>query len=239
MDRRLRKISGPVAYTSFNLLGHKLHIFGDRHDKLTLCDKCSLDCLYIPDLLQYIVERAVDEREQIDIFLEIPFQIEGVWNRKTVDTVLYDVLDQFPNCFTYDKSQCKYLPYVRFHYADIRQHMKHSSILPNLLTILIDVRAREFDNDVRPYYYTIEKIEWFFKHHPWMIFDIYIGKNDGKSLLESAIKHFDFDYVFRILSPEFFQTFKKGMKIHKIRYSLLQLEPWQAKPANLIPVDGN
>ena len=29
-----------------------------------------------------------------------------------------------------------------------------------------------------------------------------------------------------MLSPELFQTFKKGMKIHKIRYSLLQLEPW-------------
>ena len=161
-EARFNKISGPVSYYYFNSQGHKLHIFGDRHNKTNLCTICEDGCMLIQDLIKYVADQAFEEEKYVDVFLEIPFQLEGEWDRKNHPTVLYDIHDTFKECFRYNKSKCNYLPYVRFHYADIRQHMEHSSTLINLISIAFLVRLKYMSKDIRPYYYILNGIKEMF-----------------------------------------------------------------------------
>ena len=220
------RISGPVSYYYFDdIYGHKLHIFGDRHDKANLCTDCYDDCVLIQDLIKRFADEAVLTKQYIDVFLEIPYQLAEEWKRRDVPTVLYDVYDAFKDCFRHDKRTCNYLPYARFHYADIRQHTKHSSTLVNLISLVFGVKLDTLREDIRPYYNILKSIRDMFYRDPFVISDIYIGKDNGRDILANELEHWQFDNVIKALSPELFQLFKKGSNTHKIRYSLSQLEP--------------
>src|SRR5437868_8313444 len=100
---RFNKISGPINYRYFNIEGHKLHIFGDKHNKDTLCTECENGCMKIQDLIKYVADEAVLSKEYIDVFLEIPYQFDEKWERKDRPTVIYDIYDKFEECFRYRK----------------------------------------------------------------------------------------------------------------------------------------
>jgi hypothetical protein len=208
MDINIKKISGPVTYYYFNVFGRKLHIFGDKHVKEALCENCEYDCIYISDLIEYVSNREISEGKQIDIFLEIPFQLKGIWERQQRPSVIYDIYDKFSECFSYDKSKCGHLPYTRFHYADIRQHMKHSSTLFNLLDIILSVRSKKIDIDIRPFYYMLNAISNLFYNDPWLHFNIYIVDDDGKLTLSDIIKNslWDFPVYIHINDDELSKT---------------------------------
>lgn len=228
----LRKISGPVSYSLFDIFvdqgskydtKHRLHIFGDRHDRNTICDDCGDDCIRLDDLIQYVAERAVAEFQKIDIFMEIPFQLGSEWKHPPMEGMMYDIYNKFPGCFSKDKSRCECLSYVRFHYIDIRQHVTGGTLI-TLLSSLLDLGIKRYNTDTRLYAEVVSWIELIFRLHPSALFDIYIGDDNGRELLTRIMKNFTYHPLFKANSGESFRTFKEGLSVHKIRYSLLMMD---------------
>lgn len=125
-------ISGPVIWTYFKLNNIDLHFFGDIHGSTAAnCEdlydiKCSKGveiieskCLSIENLFYRLFE---SEREKyIDLFLELPYRVLKDQKDETKDSDYISIIEKvFFKCFTREKKDCKYNPYVRFHYTNIR-----------------------------------------------------------------------------------------------------------------------
>ena len=129
-------LSGPVSWYEFEFkddTGKKkmIHFFGDKHDLNNLCNpslKCmknkkspKSNCYDFIYFLKELFKIVVENQKYADLFLEFPYNIQ----RKDVynvlqNTIIGKIYNQFKDCFQYTKKECKYLPYVRMHYTDLR-----------------------------------------------------------------------------------------------------------------------
>lgn len=129
-------LSGPSVWFEFDFVddnGNKktIELFGDIHNMEGLCEpvlKCMRSskspksrCEDINYLLEDLFENAVKEKVHVDFFIEAPYNIYKKdiyeFNR---DNYLSIIFNHFYECFTIKKEKCKYLPYVRMNYTDLR-----------------------------------------------------------------------------------------------------------------------
>ena len=129
-------LSGPVSWYEYEFQddeGNKkmIHLFGDRHDLKTLCNpslKCmknssseKSNCYDFIYFLKELFDIIVSNEQYGDLFLEFPYNI----HRKNIyqllqNTMIGKIYNQFKDCLQYSKKECKYNPYVRMHYTDLR-----------------------------------------------------------------------------------------------------------------------
>ena len=129
-------LSGPVSWYEYEFKddnGNKrmIHLFGDRHDLRTICDeslKCmknvnssKSDCYDFIYFLKELFDIVVHNQQYADFFLEFQYNIykQNIY-KSYHDTTIGKVYSQFQECLQYTKKDCKYLPYVRMHYTDLR-----------------------------------------------------------------------------------------------------------------------
>jgi hypothetical protein len=108
-----------------------IELFGEEHNMEGLCSstlKCMRDsksqvsnCEDINYLLENLFEDAVKEKIHVDFFIEAPYNIykKDIYETKQ-DNYLSIIFNHFYECFTVKKEKCKYLPYVRMNYSDLR-----------------------------------------------------------------------------------------------------------------------
>jgi hypothetical protein len=129
-------LSGPVSWYEYEFKddqGNKkmIHLFGDRHDLKTICDdslKCmknanspKSNCYDFVYFLKELFDMVVHNQQYADFFLEFRYNIyKKNTNKSYQDTMIGKVYSQFQECLQYTKKDCKYLPYVRMHYTDLR-----------------------------------------------------------------------------------------------------------------------
>lgn len=125
-------ISGPLSWYHFEFeddSGHKktIHLFSDIHDLTNLCPKtfkCNQpksDCKTIDAFLEKVFERYYKNSEYLDFFLESPYRLGNLeLLKKGQDSFLERINQRFSKCLSKNKKDCKYLPYVRMHYTDVR-----------------------------------------------------------------------------------------------------------------------
>jgi hypothetical protein len=122
--------------------------------KLPNIEKTADNCADITYALVKLFDNSVTNQIYADFFIELPFHNDSYPDlyAKKVDRLAfalrnnpssedlheYDKLDYihslyviFYPCLQKDKSECKYSPYVRFHYSDIRQTMLSGIITIN------------------------------------------------------------------------------------------------------------
>lgn len=125
-----------------------IHYFGDTHNLDGVCPQylnCKTTNTQIPrrgglrkrdnDILKspcydllYFLEKmfkdAYENKVYMDLFVEYPYnilkKINGTDDLQIQDSYLKLVYEKFHNCFTLQKKNCKYSPYVRVHYTDLR-----------------------------------------------------------------------------------------------------------------------
>jgi hypothetical protein len=125
-----------------------IHYFGDRHNLDGVCPQylnCKTTTTRIPrrtglrkrdydffpspcyDFLYFLekmFEDAYENKVYMDLFLEYPYnilkKINGTDDLQIQDSYLKLIYEKFHNCFTLQKKNCKYSPYVRVHYTDLR-----------------------------------------------------------------------------------------------------------------------
>jgi hypothetical protein len=129
-------LSGPSVWFEFDFVddnGNKktIELFGDIHNMEGLCEpilKCMRDskspkssCEDINYLLEDLFENAVKEKVHVDLFIEAPYNIYKKdiyeFNKNNYLSIIFN---HFYECFTTKKEKCKYLPYVRMNYTDLR-----------------------------------------------------------------------------------------------------------------------
>jgi hypothetical protein len=130
-------LSGPISWYEYEFKddqGNKkmIHFFGDRHDLKTNCDeslKCmkngnseKSNCYDFVYFLKELFDIVVHNQQYADFFLEFRYNIykKNINNISYPDNMIGKVYSQFEECLQYTKKDCKYLPYVRMHYTDLR-----------------------------------------------------------------------------------------------------------------------
>jgi len=143
-ERTFEYLSGPVSWFEYEFkddMGNKkmIHLFGDRHDLKTLCSeslKCmknsnypKSDCYDFVYFLKELFDIVSYNKQYADFFLEFPYNIykKDIY-QSLQDTMIGKIYSQFKDCFQYTKKNCKYLPYVRMHYTDLRDAFNESLI---------------------------------------------------------------------------------------------------------------
>lgn len=119
-------ISGPISLSYYKYKNKNYLFLGDTHNKNTLCNPCNDDsCIYITELISKIADNAHETKIRVDIYIESFYKTKQIINntRNIADikqSPLTDITNYFSNCLSLDKTNCKYNPYVQFHYSDIR-----------------------------------------------------------------------------------------------------------------------
>lgn len=149
-DSKFKFLSGTDKWVQFDLtedsgFQKSIHYFSDRHSLEGNCPSilnCKTTDRNIPrrtglrprerqssgpcyDLLYFLekmFEDAYKNKVYMDLFLEYPYNILKNDDLSNTDSssYLHMVYDKFHNCFTLQKQNCKYSPYVRVHYTDLR-----------------------------------------------------------------------------------------------------------------------
>lgn len=133
-------LSGPVSWYEFEFQddnGNKkmIHFFGDWHDLNHLCDpslKCmknskseKSNCYEFIYFLHQLFDIVIENKKYADLFLEFPYNIQKKDDYQVPEnTMIAKIYNEFKDCFQYTKKECKYLPYVRMHYTDLRLAFK-------------------------------------------------------------------------------------------------------------------
>jgi hypothetical protein len=129
-------LSGPVSWYEYEFKDDKgkkkmIHLFGDRHNLTRLCNpslKCmkndnssKSDCYDFVYFLKELFDIIVYNKQYADFFLEFRYNIhkENIYESLQGNNI-GKVYSQFEECLQYTKEDCKYLPYVRMHYTDLR-----------------------------------------------------------------------------------------------------------------------
>jgi hypothetical protein len=128
-------INGPMNWFHFEIvddLGRvkQVHLFADIHDFTNLCPqsfRCKRSkhskskCLEFDYFLELVFQNAFKNKEYTDFFLESPYRLQ---QRELVINPGKNYLDlinqRFEKCLMASKKTCKYLPYIRMHYTDVR-----------------------------------------------------------------------------------------------------------------------
>lgn len=92
------------------------------------------ECQDLTYFFSNLFDESKREKMYTDFFLEYPYEIntrkmvDGSrgkpaenQKKKEIDQYISSLAKLFDDCFHPDKKECSYAPYVRFHYADIRQ----------------------------------------------------------------------------------------------------------------------
>lgn len=126
MEHDVIFISGPVRISILKYKDINFYIFGDSHGSATIgdCESQNIDNYWtIGKLLEEWFLYNYNNRIQTDFYLEIPF-LKYNTHDKNIGTSKgwIGILSRLSQpCFSKDKTICKYYPYVRFHYANIRR----------------------------------------------------------------------------------------------------------------------
>lgn len=142
-------ISGPISWSFYFVVfddgtSKKFHFFGDKHfGRSDNCEslgdkfKCSSVsspsrskyCYDIVYFLENVFEKAEKSNTVVDLFLEVPYlrssEEKIIYKSRDVG-YLQDVQEHFSDCFSYEKTNCKFKN-TRFHYVDIRSTTKFFS----------------------------------------------------------------------------------------------------------------
>lgn len=130
---KLQFISGPLSWYHFEFEDDQgrnktIHLFSDIHDFSKLCPKslkCSnkenQKCLEFDFFLEKLFQKSFRENQYLDFFLESPYRLHQKELLINPNKNYLDLINRrFENCFTTSKKKCKYSPYVRMHYTDVR-----------------------------------------------------------------------------------------------------------------------
>ena len=134
--KEFKYLSGPSDWYEIEVVddnGHKktIELFGEQHNLEGICSealKCKIDskspqseCYDITYLFQELFEESLQNKMYVDFFIEVPYNLvkEDIYKvpKKHYLGIIYD---RFYDCFTLKKEKCKYLPYVRMHFTDLR-----------------------------------------------------------------------------------------------------------------------
>jgi hypothetical protein len=135
-SKKISYLSGPVSWYEYEFMDDKgnkkmIHLFGDRHDHKTPCDaslKCrknsespESECYDFIFFLKELFDIIVKNQNYADLFLEFPYNIyrENIYTINQT-SMIAKIYNQFKECFQFSKKECKYNPYVRMHYTDLR-----------------------------------------------------------------------------------------------------------------------
>lgn len=132
----LQFISGPLNWYHFEFTDDNgktktIHLFSDIHDFTNLCPKSlkcksnhksqSSKCDQIDYFFENIFQKAIQDKKYTDFFLESPYRIYQKELQINPNKNYLDLINhRFENCLTRNKKGCKYLPYVKMHYTDVR-----------------------------------------------------------------------------------------------------------------------
>lgn len=136
----MQYLSWPLKFYHFNFRGKDYVFFGEQHDTQHGCEKflkyqCNFvdknrnkvdigsSCWNFDYFLLDLYERCVREKRYMDFFFEYayrPKHQEIFTGGPTSEGYLFTIRDTVAPCISEDRSNCKYLPYVRTHYSDAR-----------------------------------------------------------------------------------------------------------------------
>lgn len=128
----IEHIFGPVSLTEWKGYGKHIYNFGDWHVRDGHClpavfkNVSKKNTLPIDEYIDYVLLNNPDK--MIDVF------IEESWKSKeqkgvtlfTQDSYIKDVINEFADCLTVSKQNCKYKN-ARFHYVDVRRYQEFKS----------------------------------------------------------------------------------------------------------------
>jgi hypothetical protein len=128
-----------------------------------------------------MAQRAVDEKQIINTFIESPY-IQGIksFYSEETDPLAY-IINEFSDCLSIEKKKCPYYPYFNIHYSDIRFSVNNGRVEGNGLlgfTILVIKRMKFLVNarDLNIFNKIMNEIIIY----PRLFFDITIWKRYRK-----------------------------------------------------------
>jgi hypothetical protein len=134
----LQFISGPLnwfhfLFTDDNGNSKQIHLFSDIHELTNLCPqslKCKNNntwelkkskCYEVDYFFEKIFQKSIRDKIYTDFFLESPYRIYQEELQINPNKNYLDLINhRFEKCLTRKKKGCKYLPYVKMHYTDVR-----------------------------------------------------------------------------------------------------------------------
>lgn len=217
-----------------------IHYFSDRHSLEGNCPKilnCKTTTRSIPrrgglrkrnqyseispcyDLL-YFLEKMFDDaynnKVYMDLFLEYPYNLLKIENATSgliiKDSYLHMVYDKFQNCFTLQKKNCKYSPYVRVHYTDLRLTYNVLNRVVSSTSIVIDIMD-DFLSTLDPY--TLPNKEEFIQSFVFLDELFKFNFENGYSIFEILMTKDDYDKDI----IDFYVPFK--LKIKNLKTNLI------------------
>jgi hypothetical protein len=154
----LQFISGPSSWYHFqfeddNGAQKTIHLFSDIHDFSKLCPAsfhCKTNgsnrskCFEFDYFLELFFKKAIQNKQYVDFFLESPYRLHQKELKINPDHNYLDLINhRFENCLTTTKKGCKYLPYIRMHYTDIRipdyKYVTIGSFVMELYIVLLQI----------------------------------------------------------------------------------------------------
>lgn len=222
-DKKFQFISGSDKWIEFkfrddNNLEKTIHYFSDRHSleggcpESLKCKKSSSSpaspCFDFTYFLEKLFDEATKNKVYIDLFLEFPYNILKKDIRLSkynlIDSYISLVYDKFQNCFTLQKKNCKYSPYVRMHYTDLR--LAYSAVdkvvspmqvsyelFVMCINKLTDMLEKNKIPDRRAFYDSFVFIDQLFQLHiqkSYDIFEILLTKDNYQNDLDEIYRRF-------------------------------------------------
>lgn len=149
------------------------------------------DFLYF---LEKMFDDAYNNKVYMDVFLEYPYNLLKTENLPQgliiKDSYLHMVYDKFQNCFTLQKKNCKYSPYVRVHYTDLRLTYNVLNRVVSSTSIVIDIMD-EFLSTLDPY--TLPNKEDFMQSFLFLNELFKFNFENGYSIFEILMTKDDYD----------------------------------------------
>jgi hypothetical protein len=237
-----------------------IHYFSDRHSLEGNCPKylkCKTTDTRIPrrgglrkrdytyfqspcyDFLYFLekmFEDALENKVYMDLFLEYPYNILKKDDQEyqiIKDSYLTLVYDKFHNCFTLQKKNCKYSPYVRVHYTDLRLSYDALDRIVSSTEIVTDVMTGFLENisesqhltkpDFANSFLFVHELFKFNYQHGYDIFEILLTKDNYEQPILSLFQKLE-DKISKLsptLPSKLISTYRQYIldliSLHKVR----------------------